>query len=82
MLNNPEKTARLLAALKAAVPFKVELVPSHRHAAVQRYLQRKIDLHNASHIDHNSTPSLGKLRALADGACEDRKQRMANAWRN
>ncbi len=28
MLDNPEKTARLLAALKAAVPFKVELVPS------------------------------------------------------
>src|SRR5207253_3323198 len=26
--DNPEKTARLLAALKAAVPFKVELVPS------------------------------------------------------
>jgi len=28
MIDNPEKTARLLAALKAAVPFKVELVPS------------------------------------------------------
>ena len=28
MLDNPEKTARLLAALNAAVPFKVELVPS------------------------------------------------------
>jgi len=28
MLDHPEKTARLLAALKAAVPFKVELVPS------------------------------------------------------
>ena len=28
MLDNPEKTARLLAALKAAAPFKVELVPS------------------------------------------------------
>ncbi len=28
MLDNPEKTARLLAALKAAVPFEVELVPS------------------------------------------------------
>ena len=28
MLDNPEKTARLLASLKAAVPFKVELVPS------------------------------------------------------
>jgi Tripartite tricarboxylate transporter family receptor len=28
MLDNPEKTARLLAALKEAVPFKVELVPS------------------------------------------------------
>jgi hypothetical protein len=27
MLDNPEKTARLLAALQAAVPFKVELVP-------------------------------------------------------
>ena len=28
MLDNPEKTARLLAALKAAVPFEVELMPS------------------------------------------------------
>ena len=28
MLDNPEKAARLLAALKAAVPFKVELMPS------------------------------------------------------
>jgi hypothetical protein len=31
MLDNPEKTARLLAALKAAVPFDVELAPAeHR----------------------------------------------------
>ena len=28
MIDNPEKTVRLLAALKQAVPFKVELVPS------------------------------------------------------
>ena len=28
MLDNPEKTARLLAVLKAALPFEVELVPS------------------------------------------------------
>jgi hypothetical protein len=28
MIDNPRKTARLLAALKAAVPFRVELVPS------------------------------------------------------
>jgi hypothetical protein len=28
MLDHPEKTARLLAELKAAVPFEVELVPS------------------------------------------------------
>lgn len=28
MLDNPEKTARLLAALKVAVPFKVELTPA------------------------------------------------------
>jgi hypothetical protein len=27
MLDNPEKTARLLAALKAAAPFEVELTP-------------------------------------------------------
>jgi hypothetical protein len=54
----------------------------HRDAAAPRYLQRKIDLHNASHVDHNPTPSLDKLRALADRAYEDRKQRMANAWRN
>ena len=27
MLDNPEKTARLLAALKASVPFEVELTP-------------------------------------------------------
>jgi hypothetical protein len=50
----------------------------HRDAAAQRYPQRKIDLHNAS---HNPTPSLDKLRALAEGAYEDRTQRMANAWR-
>lgn len=28
MLDNPEKTARLLVALKAAVPFEVELTPA------------------------------------------------------
>jgi hypothetical protein len=28
MLDHPENTARLLSALKAALPFKVELVPS------------------------------------------------------
>jgi len=28
MIDNPEKTDRLLAALKEAAPFKVELVPS------------------------------------------------------
>lgn len=28
MLDHPEKTARLLAALKAAVPFDVELMPA------------------------------------------------------
>jgi hypothetical protein len=28
MLDHPEKTARLLAALKAAAPFEVELAPS------------------------------------------------------
>jgi hypothetical protein len=28
MIDNPKKAAMLLAALKAAVPFKVELVPS------------------------------------------------------
>ena len=28
MLDNPEKTARLMAALKAAVPFEVELAPT------------------------------------------------------
>lgn len=27
MLDNPEKTARLLAALKATVPFEIELIP-------------------------------------------------------
>jgi hypothetical protein len=29
MLAKPEKTYQLLAALKAAVPFEVELTPSH-----------------------------------------------------
>jgi len=28
MLDHPEKTARLLAALKAAAPFEVELMPA------------------------------------------------------
>jgi hypothetical protein len=54
----------------------------HRDAAAQRCLQRKIDLHNASHLAHNPTPSLDNLRALADRAYEDRKQRIANAWRD
>ena len=36
MLDNPEKTARLVAALKAAVPFEVELTPE-----VVRQLQTK-----------------------------------------
>jgi hypothetical protein len=34
MLDNPEKTARLLTALKAAVPFEIELTP-----AVAKHLQ-------------------------------------------
>src|SRR3979411_2854996 len=34
MLDNPEKTTRLLTALKAAVPFEVEVLPS-----VIKYLQ-------------------------------------------
>jgi hypothetical protein len=44
VLDNPEKTTRLLAALKAALPFEVELTPlliahlqaHHRAAAVTR----------------------------------------------
>ena len=36
MLDNPEKTARLLAVLKAAVPFEVELAPE-----VVKHLQSK-----------------------------------------
>jgi hypothetical protein len=36
MLDNPEKTARLLAALKSAVPFEVDLTP-----AVVKTLQEK-----------------------------------------
>jgi hypothetical protein len=42
MLDNPEKTARLLAALKAAVPFEVELTP-----AVVKQLQSE----NFAHAD-------------------------------
>jgi hypothetical protein len=42
MLDNREKTARLLAALKAAVPFEVELTP-----AVVKQLQSK----NVAHAD-------------------------------
>jgi hypothetical protein len=36
MLDHPEKTARLLAALKAAAPFEVELMPALIH-----YLQEQ-----------------------------------------
>ena len=36
MLDNPEKIARLMATLKAAVPFEVELPPSTLARAVQR----------------------------------------------
>ena len=42
MLDNPEKTARLLAALKAAVPFEVELTPE-----VVKHLQSK----NVANVD-------------------------------
>ena len=44
MLDNPEKTARLFAALKAAVPFDVELMP-----ALIKYLQTE-DLAAAERI--------------------------------
>jgi hypothetical protein len=51
----------------------------HRDAAAQSYLQRKIDLHNASalHVDHNPTPSLDKLQAIADAS---RRSRRVCSW--
>ena len=46
MLDNPEKTTRLLAALKAAAPFGVELAPS-----LIEYLQAQ-NVADADRMDH------------------------------
>ena len=40
MLDNPEKTARLLAALKAAVPFDVELSERLEKVGWNRYFEQ------------------------------------------
>ena len=48
MLDNPEKTAQLLAALKAAAPFEVELTP-----AVVKQLQSERFAH-ADQTHHTS----------------------------
>ena len=42
MLDNPEKTARLLAALKAATPFEVELNPA---------VVKQLEAENFAHAD-------------------------------
>ena len=42
MLDNPEKTVRLVAALKAAVPFEVELTPE---------VVKKLQAEDFSHAD-------------------------------
>jgi hypothetical protein len=49
MLDHPQKTPRLLAALKAAVPFEVELTP-----AVIRQLQSG-NVGNADQIHRHNT---------------------------
>ena len=46
MLDHPEKTARLLAALKAAVPFEVELVPS----LVNRLRAQHVAIAESQHV--------------------------------
>jgi hypothetical protein len=66
MLDNPEKTTRLLAALKAAAPFGVELAPS-----LIEYLQAQnvADADTSSGICH--TPV---TRAASSAICLARKK--------
>jgi hypothetical protein len=61
MLDNPEKTARLLAALKAAVPFKVELVPS-----LVTYLRAQ---HVASQIRPSTSSRTCRMPATKVASC-------------
>jgi len=60
-----------------------------RLAANDAYEERRQRLHYANkHRDlddasnHGATPDLDLLRELADAAYEDRRTRMANAWRD
>ena len=55
MLDNPAKTARLMAALKSAVPFEVELTPS------------AIALLRAQHIADNVKPTQTVLKVSYAG---------------
>ena len=61
MLDNPEKTARLLAALKAAVPFEVDLTP-----AVVKQLQSE-HVANADQIRRSSRTY--RMQATKVGSC-------------
>jgi len=72
MLDNPEKTARLLAALKAAAPFDVELAPS-----LIEYLQAQ----NVADADRCTTSSgichMPVTRAASSAICLARRNRQS-----
>jgi hypothetical protein len=72
MLDNPEKTARLLAALKAAAPFEVDLTP-----AVVKQLQSD----NFSHADQAHRTVWGLSYAGDEGGimCHTRSEETGRA---
>jgi hypothetical protein len=59
MIDNPEKTPRLLAALKAAAPFEVELPPS---------LVDHLQAENVVNADRNPTQHQDLARWLSPSA--------------
>ena len=56
MLDNPKKTEPLLVALKAAVPFEVELMPA---------LIERLRAKNYRHVERDTSNSLGTSPMLA-----------------
>ena len=72
MLDNPEKTTRLLAALKAAAPFEVELT--------ERLVKHLRGQHDAVAI-RSTTPSLiCRMRATKGASCAISSARKINEY--
>jgi hypothetical protein len=66
MLDNPEKTARLLAALKAAVPFKVDLVPVRGPVLMPPCIRHRPFVASFSQ-QNRGQPGTGRFVVKADG---------------